>query len=234
MGKIKSQNQLYKSCFTSVKDIDEKGTVVFHGSIFGTADRVKDIVVPGAYKKTISENFKQIQHYKNHDSTLMPGVFKELGEDSTGLLANSKLILGTQLGRETYEEYKAMAEAGKSMSHSIGYYPVKEEPDGKGFNLLKEVALFEISTLTKRPAHPDALTVGIKSFEDMDIEQLVIEEQFYKNLLNCSFKDVKLEKLEGLKNHINALIIEKSRAITQEDNEPQVSKSEILKMLKNL
>jgi len=234
MGNIKSQNQLQKSCLTLIKDVDEKGTVVFYGSAFNTPDRVKDIAVKGAYKKTIAESFKEIQHYKNHDSTLMPGVIKELSEDNYGLLAKSQLILGTQLGRETHEEYKAMAEAGKSMSHSIGYYPVKEEPDGKGYNLLKEIALFEISTLTKRPAHPDALTVGIKSFDDMDIEELVVEERFYKNLLNCSFKDAKLSNLELLKNHIDALIIKKSREITLEVNEPQMSKSDILKFLNGL
>lgn len=227
---IKHKQPQYKSCLTLVKDIDEKGTVVFYGSIFNTPDRVKDIVVPGAYKKTISENFKEIQHYKNHDNSLMPGVITELSEDQTGLLAKSKLILGTKTGAETYEEYKAMAEAGKSMSHSIGYIPVKEEPDGNGFNLLKENYLIELSSLTARPAHPGALTVGVKSFEQMDLDQLVIEDQFYKNLLNCKFTDAKLSNLELLKTYISALINEKSRESTPK-KEPQLSKEEIRKIL---
>jgi len=127
--------------------------VRFYASIFNTPDRVNDIVVPGAYKKTIAENFKEIQHYKNHDSRVMPAVIREMVEDDNGLLVTSKMILNTQAGKETYEEYRAMAEAGKSMAHSIGYVPVKVEPTSD-FNYLKEILLLEVSTLTTRPAHP--------------------------------------------------------------------------------
>jgi len=204
--KLKNREPQFKSCLTQVKDVDEKGIVTFYGSVFKSPDRVKDIVDPGAYTKTITENFKEIQHYKNHDSTLMPGVIQEIKEDDNGLLVRSKLILGTQLGKETYEEYRAMAESEKSMSHSIGYSPVREQKDDKGFNHLKEIFLFEVSTLTKRPAHPDALTVGIKS-----LDELIKEEDFYEQLLKCDFPDAELEQLEKIKDKITALIKEARR-----------------------
>jgi len=206
--KLKNRQPQFKSCLTQIKDIDEKGVVTFYGSVFGSPDRVKDIVDPGAYMKTITENFKEIQHYKNHDSTLMPGVIQETKEDDIGLMVRSKLMLKTQVGLETYEQYKAMAEAEKSMSHSIGYSPVREQKDDKGFNHLKEIFLFEVSTLTKRPAHPDALTIGIKS-----LDELVKEEMFYENLLKCDFSDAKLEQLEKIKDKITALIKESRRDI---------------------
>lgn len=225
--KLKHRDPLFKSCFTEVKDIDEKGIVSFYASIFNTTDRVKDIVEPGAYSKTISESFDEIQHYKNHDSTLMPGVITELKEDSIGLLVRSKLILKTQLGLETYEEYKAMAEAKKSMSHSIGYATVREHKDNDGNNRLKELMLFEVSTLTKRPAHPDAITVDVKSLED-----LVKEETFYENLLKCNFSDAKLEHLEQLKEKITALIKELRRDIAPTPEDTPLSKQEILTILK--
>lgn len=230
---VKTREPKYKGCISKIKDIDEKGMVVFYPSVFNTIDRVGDIVVPGAYKKTISENSDEIQHYKNHDSTQMPGVIQELSEDSVGLLTKSKLILGTQVGKDTYEQYKAMAEAGKSMRHSIGYSTVKEE-FANGANYLKELYLFEASTLTKRPAHPGAVTVGVKAFDEMDFAELLIEETYYKNLLNCEFENAKLERLEELKNHITALIKSKSRATTQEIIEPQISKSELLNALNNI
>ena len=229
--KIKNRIPQFKSCLTEVKDIDEKGTVVFYASVFNTPDRVKDIVDPGAYAKTISENFKEIQHYKNHDSTLMPGVITELKEDSIGLLAKSNLILKTALGMDTYQEYKAMAAAGKSMSHSIGYVPVREQKDNEGFNHLKENVLFELSSLTKRPAHPDALTVGVKSFENMDFEELVKEEIFYTNLLNCKFADAKLENLEKIKNHVTALIDELRRKNAPSPEDTPLVKQDILNIL---
>ena len=199
--KVKHREPLYKSALTEVKDVDSTGIVRFYASVYNTPDRVNDIVVKGAYSKTIAENFKEIQHYKNHDSTQMPGVITELKEDDNGLLVTSKMILNTQLGRETHEEYKAMAEAGKSMSHSIGYVPVKEEPNA-GMNYLKEIFLYEVSTLTKRPAHPDAVTVDVKSLD------------YIKALLKSDLPDDELAELEQLKNEIEALLIERSRKTT--------------------
>lgn len=221
--KVKHRDIQFKSVLTKVEDIDEKGIVKFYASIFNTEDRVKDIVVPGAYKKTITENYNEIQHYKNHDSTLMPGVPFEFKETDTGLLVSSKLILTTQLGRETFEEYKAMAEVGRSMGHSIGYSVVKDEP-GAGVTYLKEVFLFEVSTLTKRAAHPDATTQDIKSLiEDVD---------FYDALLKSDLPDAELEKLQEIKNHIEALILSRKKS-TQQKSEPLLSYSEILRLLKN-
>lgn len=216
--KLKHREPEYKSVLTKVNDVDASGVVRFYASIFNTPDRVKDIVVKGAYSKTITENFKEIQHYKNHDSTLMPGVITELNQDDTGLLVTSKLILTTQLGKETHEEYKAMAEAGKSMAHSIGYVPVKEEPQA-GVNYLKEILLYEVSTLTKRAAHPDALTVDVKTIE------------YLKAMLKTDLPDDELKELEQIKNEIEALLIERSRKSTPQ--EKPLTKQEILKYLNN-
>ena len=216
--KLKHREPEYKSVLTKVNDVDASGVVRFYASIFNTPDRVKDIVVKGAYSKTITENFKEIQHYKNHDSTLMPGVITELNQDDTGLLVTSKLILTTQLGKETHEEYKAMAEAGKSMAHSIGYVPVKEEPQA-GVNYLKEILLYEVSTLTKRAAHPGALTVDVKTIE------------YLKAMLKTDLPDDELKELEQIKNEIEALLIERSRKSTPQ--EKPLTKQEILKYLNN-
>jgi uncharacterized protein len=216
--KLKHREPEYKSVLTKVNDVDSSGVVRFYASIFNTPDRVKDIVVKGAYTKTIAENFKEIQHYKNHDSTLMPGVITELNQDDTGLLVTSKLILTTQLGKETHEEYKAMAEAGKSMAHSIGYVPVKDEPQA-GVNYLKEILLYEVSTLTKRAAHPDALTVDVKTIE------------YLKAMLKTDLPDDELKELEQIKNEIEALLIERSRKSTPQ--EKPLTKQEILKYYHN-
>ncbi len=215
--KIKHREPSYKSIFTQVKDVDSAGTVQFYASIFNTPDRVMDIVVPGAFKKTITENFKEIQHYKNHDSRVMPAVIREMIEDGTGLLVTSKLILSTQAGKETYEEYKAMAEAGKSMSHSIGYIPVKGDPSGD-FYYLKEIGLLEVSTLTARPAHPDALTVDVKTVD------------YLRAMLKTDLPDEELEELEKIKNEIEALLKTRSRATTPPAEEP-LTKNDILKIL---
>lgn len=222
-AKVKHREPLFKSTLYKVEDVDDKGIIKFYASIFNTPDRVKDVVVPGAYKKTIQENFREIQHYYNHDSALMPGVITDLKEDAVGLLVTSQLIMDTQLGKETFAQYKAMAAVGKSMSHSIGYYPVKEEQQGD-LNYLKEIFLFEVSTLTKRPAHPDATTV--------DVKELVEEVEFIDAMLKSDLPDTELEKLEEIKTHIEALILSRRKA-TQEASEPLMTQSEILKILRN-
>jgi HK97 family phage prohead protease len=221
--KLKHRDLNYKSVMTQVADVDEKGVVKFYASIFNTPDRVKDIVVPGAYKKTIAENFSDIQHYKNHYSDEMPGVITELAEDATGLLVTSKLIMDTQIGAETYAQYKAMAEVGKSMGHSIGYVPVKEDTNGE-WNYLKEIFLFEVSTLTKRPAHPSAVTVDLKTEDEM-----LTEIEYIEALLKSDLPDVELEELEKIKSHIEALILSRREA-TQQKDEP-LTRQEILKIL---
>jgi HK97 family phage prohead protease len=215
--KIKHKDPLFKSVFSQVKDIDSAGTVRFYASIFNTPDRVNDIVVPGAYKKTIAENFKEIQHYKNHDSRVMPAVIREMVEDDNGLLVTSKMILNTQAGKETYEEYRAMAEAGKSMAHSIGYVPVKVEPTSD-FNYLKEILLLEVSTLTTRPAHPGALTVDVKTVD------------YLRAMLKSDLPDDELEELEKVKNEIEALLKSRSRVTTPPAEEP-LTQNDILKIL---
>lgn len=231
----------FKAAIAPIKDVDGKGVVQFYASIFGNMDKYRDIVEPGAFKKTIKENFKEIQHYKNHDSYMMPGVVTDLKEDEKGLLVTSQLIMKTQLGQETYEEYKAMAEAGKSMFHSIGYYPIKSEKevikpavgnqDEEAVWHLKEIFLREVSTLTAHPANDQALTVGIKSFENMDIEELLIEDHFYKNLLNSRFNKIELEKMEAIKNHITALIQERAGLTTPSKGQP-LTKDEIINYFK--
>ena len=222
-AKVKHREPLFKSTLYKVEDVDDKGIIKFYASIFNTPDRVKDAVVPGAYKKTIQENFREIQHYYNHDSALMPGVITDLKEDAVGLLVTSQLIMDTQLGKETFAQYKAMAAVGKSMSHSIGYYPVKEEQQGD-LNYLKEIFLFEVSTLTKRPAHPDATTV--------DVKELVEEVEFIEAMLKSDLPDTELEKLEEIKTHIEALILSRRKA-TQKASEPLMTQQEILKILRN-
>ena len=220
--KLKNRDLLFKAQLTKIEDIDNKGIVKFYASVFGNLDKAGDIVDPGAYTKTITENLKEIQHYKNHDSRLMPGVVTEAKEDDRGLLITSKLILGTQLGKETYEEYKAMAEAGKSMFHSIGYIPVKEEKKDDG-NHLKEIFLREVSTLTAHPANSEALTVDVKS-----------EIDFIDQLLKSDLSDVTLEKLESIKQKIQSLI-ETKRAVDPQhskQNEPTIEINELIKIFK--
>ena len=59
--------------YAGLKDIDATGrTVQFYGSAFGNEDSDGDIIMPGAYTKTILENGPgsrqpRIKHLQQHD-----------------------------------------------------------------------------------------------------------------------------------------------------------------------
>jgi len=224
MASVKTGTMNYKSFIAKVKDVSNTGIVTFYAAVFGNIDRYNEVCDKGCFSKTIKENFSEIMHYKNHWSEYMPGVIQELKEDNYGLLVTSKLILETVCGAETYAQYKAMAESGKSMPHSIGYIPVKQEQEDPTSPVspihLKEVYLGEVSTLTRRPANPLATTVDVKSFELLEFDELLKEQKYYELLLNSKFSDQTTEQLEKLKSKIQALITERSRETTHKSIEP--------------
>ena len=78
--------RLYKSVFGEVKDVDAKqGIVTGYFSVFGNKDSDGDVIVPGAFKKTLMENGpesegKRIKHLLQHDvdrPLSKPNVLKE-------------------------------------------------------------------------------------------------------------------------------------------------------------
>ncbi len=194
-----------------IKSVDEKGVVQFYCNGFNNLDTDRDISLPGSFAKTITENGKRIRHFKMHDRSLMPGVVIDLKEDAVGLLVTSQLILDTQLGKETYAEYKALAAAGKQMEHSCGLNAIKYEvtdPDDweKRIRTVSEWKLWEVSTLTSWGANDKALTVSVKDLKDATREDLEKELIFLKGLLNISsYGDLKLEQIEKQYNFLDKL-----------------------------
>jgi len=169
----------FKSSVTKVDDINDKGMVSFWFAVHNVPDTYLQIGSKGMFQKSINERGDKIMHYKNHDSTIMPGVLQEVQDLPYGGRAVSKLILNTKDGQETYNQYLAMAEAGKSMPHSYHFDFVNPTFDDafnafiKGGNItLKEVKLWEVSTLTRKPASDLAVVQSIKSYEMMDLSEL--------------------------------------------------------------
>jgi len=211
----------FKNASAKIEDVSDKGEVKVWFAVHGVKDGYNHVGNKGMFQKSINERAGLIMHHKNHDSNTMPGVLKEIQDIDYGGQAVSKLILSTKEGADTYEQYKAMAEAGKSMPHSYFFDFVKPTLDeaidafisGKELQL-KEVVLIEISTLTRAACNPLAVTQSIKSFDGMNQEDLIIEDNFYKLLLNSKFEDTTLESLQKIKDHIQALIAEKSRKLS--------------------
>ena len=134
---------LYKQA--PVGDIDEKaGIVKGYGSIFGNKDSDNDIIVKGAYKKTLEETGSRVKYIYQHDITQPLGSMKELYEDEKGLAFVAE-IPKTRLG----EDVMALIKAGVITENSVGIMPVvKEYEDDKDIRYIKEVKLYEVSAVT--------------------------------------------------------------------------------------
>ena len=127
-------------------ELKTKNDMEFEGyaSIFHNKDSYDDIMMPGAFSKTIQENRNRIKVLMQHDSYSIVGLPTELYEDSRGLYFRAK-ISDTMLGRDlnTLIKDKVITEM------SIGYNTIKYNMnEDLGTRELLEVRLWEISPVT--------------------------------------------------------------------------------------
>lgn len=163
------KNWKEKSFSFELKNLDDKqGLVEFYFASFGEIDSDGDIISPNAYKKTLEESIEnthksRIKHFKNHNPEQVVGVIKRFGVDDKGAYAVSQMSR-TQLGRDTLVEY----EEGIITEHSQGFQIMQEERDSmEGHNIIKEIKLWEVSSLTHWGANKNTPLVGIKSEKDI-------------------------------------------------------------------
>lgn len=161
----------------SSTDVDQKqGTFKGYGSIFNNIDQGGDMVMPGAFKKSLREWKKRgklpkmlLQHggmFGPAEDAIPVGKYTTMEEDEKGLYLEGELFaLDTQKGKYIHEGMKA----GELDGLSIGYiakgvdYPNKpDEPRRK----LKEVDLFEVSIVTFG-MNKEALIESAKSIESI-------------------------------------------------------------------
>lgn len=168
-----------------VKDVDlSKQMVKVAIAAYGNVDAYGDVIDRGAFSKTIQENGPQgkarMRHFKNHDFTMAIGIPIEFYDEDDRLIMVSKLA-STTLGKDTLIEYQE----GLIKEHSIGYSVVKSEDErdehGKRtITRLKEIMLWEGSSLTGWGANPNTPFLGVKQLsERMDkLEELLKVGQF--------------------------------------------------------
>jgi hypothetical protein len=142
--------EIYRKGFNGLtKDVDTAGRIVTgYFSTFNFKDSDGDIILPGAFKKTIRERgpkgSNRIYHLYQHwtDNILsQPHVLKE---DKIGLYFESKMP-NTTLANDKLELYRE----GILKEHSIGFEIMSEESDKeKKVNYIKAVRLWEGSAVT--------------------------------------------------------------------------------------
>jgi len=159
----------------------EEGTFEGHAAIFGKLNAFDEIVVPGAFKKTLRTRGKhKVKMLRQHRQDSIIGVWEELREDSDGLFVRGRLLTEIQIAKETLILLKAKAMDGLS----IGFRTIIEEFDNKKKQIrLLELELFEIS-LVAIPAQAAAL---ITSVREMSPEEITTKLELEKALRNAGF-----------------------------------------------
>ena len=143
-----------------LKRLAGDGAFEGHASVFGVRDAYDDVVLPGAFMRTIRERGPRgVKMLWQHNARQPIGVWEEIEEDETGLFVKGRLALGTQAGREAHELLRMGAIEGLS----IGYSTVNAETgEEEGVRKLGEVDLWEISLVTF-PANPAARVEAVKA-----------------------------------------------------------------------
>lgn len=139
---------------------DEAGVFTGYASIFGNVDSHGDAVMPGAFRKSLSERGNVVPLLWQHDQAEPVGVI-ELVEDSKGLrVVRGEINLETARGREAY----ALLKQGAIKGLSIGFQTIKDGWSGK-VRQLKELKLMEVSLVTF-PANELATVTAVKNGDD--------------------------------------------------------------------
>lgn len=143
---------LYKNVSDSavggiIKDIDAKsGTVTGYFSVFGNVDSDGDMIMPGAFKRTLQNNYGRLKHLNQHNALqVLSATYKgtlTLKEDSHGLYFESNI------GDYTYAKDTILAyQRGDISEHSVGFETIKKQK-ASSYNELLELKLWEGSTVT--------------------------------------------------------------------------------------
>jgi HK97 family phage prohead protease len=158
-----------------VKEMTDAGTFKGYGSVFDVVDTWDDIVVKGAFAKSIAK--KKPALLWQHDSRSPIGVYTSVEEDNKGLKLEGRLLIDSVTQAK---EAHALLQAGAINGLSIGYMPLAWEYETrkeKRVRILKEIDLWETSLVTF-PANPKAIVGSVKS---TDIKSIRDAEDYLRD-----------------------------------------------------
>lgn len=129
--------------FEEIKSDDATRTVEGFASVFNNVDGGNDIVMPGAFAKTLKKSAKLPMLWQ-HNGGQPVGVWDMLEERDKGLFVKGSII-DTTLGNDAYKLVKAEAVKGLSIGYSTKKYEIDKV---KGTRKLIDLDLYEVSLVT--------------------------------------------------------------------------------------
>lgn len=153
-----------------VKTTNEEGdyfTFEGYASTFGNLDYGNDVIVKGAFLKSLKET-PEVPVLWQHRMSEPVGKSVQLREDEGGLYI--KAILPKD---DTLVNGRIMPQmkVGSIKEMSIGFFSKEADVREDGIRYIKEIELYEVSLVTKA-MNPKALVSNFKSLESLkDVEQ---------------------------------------------------------------
>lgn len=145
-----------------LKSLSEDGVFTGVASPYGVRDLKNDIVDAGAFTKTIAERGDKVRLLDGHEVRI--GI-TTVADSPLALLAQGKINLEKQAGRDAYSDLKFYRDNGLPMGLSIGFETIKAEVGSDGVRHLREVRLWEIS-ITEFPANEKAQVTDVKDAKE--------------------------------------------------------------------
>lgn len=214
-----------------IVDADEKnGIVKGYGSVFGNIDSDGDMIMMGAYKKTIQENGERVKYLYQHDIEKPIGKMRELYEDSTGLAFVAE-VPKTRLGMDVIELIKS----GVITENSVGILPIQKRMVDD-YREIAEVKLYEISAVTLA-ANDQAKIMDVKNeknreaiFDRYDRLTKLIRKSEISDEMGYAIES-EIQKLKSLFVQ-NFTLPQEERTTPKETNDDEILKY-IINSLKN-
>lgn len=207
-----------------IKSIDEKkGVIECYPSIFNNIDSDQDMIMPGAFTKTIKERGPgcakpRIKHLWQHGSWDPIGIPIEMSEDEKGLYVVS------QFGKDQFSQDKLQQHIDKIITElSIGFQTMKSENvlDENGncqYRKLTELKLWEYSSVTWGANSLTEVLSAKGENTDVLAELNKRIDTLSKALMHGKYTDETCETFEAELNKIQSII--KSLPLQTEPGKP--------------
>jgi HK97 family phage prohead protease len=186
-GKKEKKHLTFPSKVKALDQDEDVGTFEGYGAVFGNTDRHNEVIMPGAFRRSLLENGMPSLIWQ-HDSKQPIGIYTSVKEDEHGLYVRGQLNLFVQKGKEAWQLLKQGALSGLS----VGFITQRDKIDEEtGTRQLEDIDLFEISLVTF-PANPMAKVVNVKEWDERQYEKFLRDAGF-------SRKDSKTLTAHGFK-----------------------------------
>jgi HK97 family phage prohead protease len=222
-----------KNISGAITDVDAKSsTVKGYFSVFNNKDSDNDVILPGAYTKSLKENGQRVLHLYQHDPMRPLSSVKSgkliLKEDNHGLAFEST-ISPTSWGKDVIQ----LIQDGVLNENSVGFRTVKSL-DKKDYRELVELKLFEGSSVSWG-ANPEAVIVKSELNEDFLTTKM---NTVLKAVRDGNYTDETAAQLEIYILQLNQLFLDAkaTKPVLQETAKPATGEKtiQVVKGLNNL